>query len=83
VLNAKPERKDAVITKIINDIFFILFECLSFMMSLFTLTHNESVLRRQDIVFLHACIKIDFCFLVEDKILSVISAIVHTCRKVS
>ena len=26
VLNAKPERKDAAITKTINDVFFILFE---------------------------------------------------------
>src|SRR6187200_890032 len=38
VLKAKPDRKDAVITKIINDIFFILYECLSFMMFSVTLT---------------------------------------------
>ena len=34
LLKAKPERKDAIITKTINDIIFILSECLLFMVLL-------------------------------------------------
>src|SRR5882724_13066959 len=44
VLKAKPDRKDAVITKTINDVFFILSEYLSFMMLFVTLTANGSLL---------------------------------------